>query len=74
MSDEATVSRRHFLTVATTATGVVGVGLFAAPFLASFKPSTGHRPSAPVEVDISKLEPGADERTGAPAVWVLPDA
>lgn len=74
MSDEASVSRRHFLTVATTTTGVVGLGLFAAPFLASFRPSTRAQAlGAPVEVDISKLEVGAMLRVewrGRP-IWVL---
>ena len=60
MSEEASVSRRHFLTVATTVTGVVGLALTAAPFIASFRPSTRARAlGAPVTVDISKLDEGA---------------
>lgn len=74
MSEEASASRRHFLTVATTVTGVVGLALTAAPFIASFRPSTRARAlGAPVSVDISKLDEGAMVRViwrGQP-VWVL---
>lgn len=53
-------SRRHFLLIATTVTGVAGIGLTAVPFLASWKPSARAQAlGAPVEQDISKLEPGA---------------
>lgn len=53
-------SRRHFLLIATTVTGVAGLGLTAVPFLASWKPSARAQAlGAPVEQDISKLEPGA---------------
>jgi ubiquinol-cytochrome c reductase iron-sulfur subunit len=52
--------RRHFLLVATTVTGLAGVGLTAVPFLASWKPSARAQAlGAPVEQDISKMEPGA---------------
>ena len=52
--------RRHFLLVATTVTGVAGAALTAMPFLASWKPSARAQAlGAPVEADISKLEPGA---------------
>lgn len=52
--------RRHFLLVATTVTGIVGAGLTAVPFLASWKPSARAQAlGAPVDADISKLEPGA---------------
>jgi ubiquinol-cytochrome c reductase iron-sulfur subunit len=52
--------RRHFLVVATTVTGVAGAALTAVPFLASWKPSARAQAlGAPVEADISKLEPGA---------------
>jgi ubiquinol-cytochrome c reductase iron-sulfur subunit len=74
MSEEASVSRRHFLTVATSVTGVVGLALTAAPFIASFRPSTRAQAlGAPVTVDISKLDEGAMVRVvwrGQP-VWVL---
>ena len=60
MSDEANLSRRHFLTVATSVTGAVGVGVAAIPFVASWKPSARAQAlGAPVQVDASKLEPGA---------------
>ncbi len=52
-------NRRHFLTVATVATGVVGAGLAMYPFLASLKPSARAQAlGAPVEVSIGSLEPG----------------
>ena len=52
--------RRQFLTVATVATGAVGAAFAAVPFLASWKPSARAKAlGAPVEVDISKIEPGA---------------
>jgi ubiquinol-cytochrome c reductase iron-sulfur subunit len=74
MSEEASVSRRHFLTVATGVTGVVGLALTAAPFIASFRPSTRAQAlGAPVAIDISKLDEGAMVRVvwrGKP-VWVL---
>ncbi len=74
MSDAASVSRRHFLAVATGVTGAVGLALTAAPFIASFRPSTRAQAlGAPVSVDISKLDEGAMVRViwrGQP-VWVL---
>jgi len=52
--------RRHFLIAATTATGLIGAGLTAVPFLASWKPSERAKAlGAPVEADISKLDMGA---------------
>ena len=60
MTEEVDTGRRHFLTVATAATGAVGAAFVAVPFLASWKPSARARAlGAPVEVDLSKLEPGA---------------
>ena len=74
MSDEADLSRRHFLTVATSVAGGVGVVLAATPFVASFRPSARAQAlGGPIEVDISKLEDGAMVRVvwrGRP-VWVL---
>jgi ubiquinol-cytochrome c reductase iron-sulfur subunit len=53
-------ARRHFLLVATTVTGLAGVGLTAVPFLASWKPSARAQAlGAPVEQDLSKMELGA---------------
>ena len=74
MSEEAGLSRRHFLTVATSVTGAVGLGFAAAPFVASFQPSARARAlGAPVEVDIGKLESGAMLRVSwrGQAVWIL---
>jgi ubiquinol-cytochrome c reductase iron-sulfur subunit len=52
--------RRKFLATATTISGVAGISMFATPFLASFKPSVRAQAlGAPVEVDISNLEPGS---------------
>ena len=52
-------SRRHFLTVATVVTGVVGAGLATLPFLASLKPSARAQAlGAPVEVSIGSMQPG----------------
>jgi ubiquinol-cytochrome c reductase iron-sulfur subunit len=60
MTEEVDAGRRHFLTVATVATGAVGAAFVAVPFLASWKPSARAKAmGAPVEVDIGKLEPGA---------------
>jgi ubiquinol-cytochrome c reductase iron-sulfur subunit len=52
-------SRRGFLTFATAATGAVGVAFAAVPFIKSWSPSERARAlGAPVEVDVSKIEPG----------------
>ena len=52
-------NRRHFLTVATAVTGLVGVGAAAVPFLASLKPSARAQAlGAPVEVAIGSMQPG----------------
>ncbi len=66
--------RRRFLTMATSAAGGVAAVGVATPFLLSFFPSERAKAAgAPVEVDISKLEPGQKinvEWRGKP-VWVL---
>ncbi|SCK09299.1 ubiquinol-cytochrome c reductase iron-sulfur subunit [Vogesella sp. LIG4] len=66
--------RRRFLTVATSAVGGVAAAGVAVPFLMSFAPSERAKAAgAPVEVDISKLEPGQKinvEWRGKP-VWLL---
>src|SRR4051794_27207152 len=66
--------KRRMLLVATSAAGaVVGAGI-AAPFIASWFPSArALAAGAPVEHDISKLEPGQQitvEWRGKP-VWIL---
>lgn len=67
-------SRRRFLTGATTVVGAVGVGFAAVPFVASWQPSAKAQAiGAPVEADISKLEPGqmmTIKWRGQP-VWVV---
>lgn len=52
--------RRKLLIAATTLYGGVGIASFATPFVSSFQPSTRALAiGAPVEVDISLLEPGS---------------
>jgi len=58
-ADRIDRNRRHFLTVATAVTGVVGAGFAAVPFLSSLKPSARAQAlGAPVEVSLASLEPG----------------
>jgi ubiquinol-cytochrome c reductase iron-sulfur subunit len=60
MTEEVDKSRRQFLTAATVTTGAVGAVFAATPFVLSWQPSVRARAlGAPIEVDISKLEPGA---------------
>ncbi len=57
--DQIDRNRRHFLTIATAVTGLVGAGVAIYPFLASLKPSARAQAlGAPVEVSIGSLEPG----------------
>ncbi len=62
------------LIAATSALGAVGVGFTAVPFIASMNPSAKARAAgAPVQADLSKLEPGALLRVkyrGQP-IWVV---
>jgi len=62
------------LIAATSAVGAVGVGFALVPFIAAMNPSAKARAAgAPVEADISKLEPGGLLRVkwrGKP-VWVV---
>jgi ubiquinol-cytochrome c reductase iron-sulfur subunit len=56
---EVDQDRRGFLTLATTATGLVGVAFAAVPFIASWSPSERARAAgAPIDVDVTKIEPG----------------
>lgn len=51
--------RRRFLTTAATVVGGVGVGLASVPFIGSWFPSAKAKAlGAPVELDVSKIEPG----------------
>ncbi len=67
-------SKRQFLTSALSVVGAVGTGYLAVPFLSQMQPSAkAMAAGAPVEVDISKIEPGQLIRVawrGKP-VWIL---
>jgi ubiquinol-cytochrome c reductase iron-sulfur subunit len=53
------LKRRRFLTAAASVVGGVGVVAVAVPFVSSMQPSArAQAAGAPVEADISKLEPG----------------
>ena len=76
LSDDAAVDqrRRRVLSIATTGMGLAGgVGLLV-PFAGSFSPSEKAKAAgAPIEVDISKIEPGQQltyEWRGKP-VWII---
>jgi ubiquinol-cytochrome c reductase iron-sulfur subunit len=66
-------SKRTWL-IASSCAGAVGAGFVAVPFVSSFQPSERAKAAgAPVEVDISALEPGQKmtvEWRGKP-VWIL---
>jgi len=75
MSEQVVDKRRRlFLTAAATAVTGVGAAYVAVPFISSMNPSDRAKAAgAPVEADISKLEPGQLIRVewrGKP-VWVL---
>lgn len=73
-NQSADPGRRRVLTIATAGLGVVGGALAAWPFIGSWQPSARARAAgAPVEVNISKVEPGQlllVEWRGKP-VWIL---
>ncbi len=75
MSDQAKGSgRRRLLIKATAVAGVVGIGAAAWPFIASWRPSARARAyGAPVDVDVSRIEPGAQITVvwRGQAVWVF---
>ena len=66
--------KRKFLIAATAATGAIGAAAVAVPFIGSMLPSERAKAAgAPVEVDISKIEPGGmmtAEWRGKP-VWII---
>lgn len=68
------LKKRRFLTVATSVVGGLGVVAAGIPFAASLRPSERARAlGAPVEIDISRMQPGALQRVqwrGRP-VWVI---
>jgi ubiquinol-cytochrome c reductase iron-sulfur subunit len=66
--------RREFLTKAATVVGGAGVMIATVPFVASLQPSArAEAEGAPIEVDISKLEPGQIlvERWRGKPIWIL---
>ena len=67
-------SRRRFLTAAATVVGGAGTVAGATPFIATMAPSEKAKAiGAPIEVDISKLNPGelvVEKWQGKP-VWIL---
>jgi ubiquinol-cytochrome c reductase iron-sulfur subunit len=71
---EVDQSKRRFLIAATTAMGGVATAAVAVPFVMSMLPSERAKAAgAPVEVDVSKIEPGAMitvEWRGKP-VWLI---
>lgn len=73
-ADEIDHGRRRVLLAATAAMGGVGAAYVATPFVLSMDPSEKAKAAgAPIDVDISKLEPGqlmTVEWRGKP-VWVL---
>lgn len=74
MSDRQIDSGKRTWIIASGCAGVVGVGFAAVPFVASFEPSERARAAgAPVEADISGLQPGQKmtvEWRGKP-VWIV---
>ncbi|BCX89363.1 ubiquinol-cytochrome c reductase iron-sulfur subunit [Methylomarinovum tepidoasis] len=73
-TNDIDLEKRRFLTQTTVALGAVGAGLAATPFISYMNPGAGAlEAAAPIDVDISKLEPGQLIRVewrGQP-VWVL---
>ena len=73
-NDEVHAGRRRFLTATTAVVGAIGVGAAAVPFVMSWKPSArAEVAGAPVNVDISKLEPGQRiiEMWRGKPVWIF---
>ncbi|OOG26477.1 ubiquinol-cytochrome c reductase iron-sulfur subunit [Thioalkalivibrio denitrificans] len=73
-NDGVNQGRRRFLVAATTVVGGAGVVAAAIPFVASWQPSArAQAAGAPVEVDVSRMEPGQLMRVewrGRP-VWIV---
>ena len=74
MSTDVDAGRRRFLTTSASVVGGVAAIGMAVPFVAAWQPSERARAiGAPVEVDISKLEPGqmlTQKWRGKP-VWIV---
>jgi ubiquinol-cytochrome c reductase iron-sulfur subunit len=76
MSEHGTVdnTKRRFLLGATTVVGGIGAAAAAVPFVISFWPSERAKAAgAPVEQDISKLEPGQQIKVEwrGKVVWII---
>ncbi len=73
-ADAVDTSKRRFLTAATSVVGAVGTAYLLVPFISAWNPSAKARAAgAPVEADISKLEPGqmmTVEWRGKP-IWIV---
>jgi ubiquinol-cytochrome c reductase iron-sulfur subunit len=73
-ADGVDLKKRRMLTAATSVVGAIGAVYVAVPFVASMQPSARAKAAgAPVEADISKLEPGQLLRVkwrGKP-VWIV---
>ncbi len=74
MSTDVDAGRRRFLTTSASVVGGVAAVGMAVPFVAAWQPSERARAiGAPVEVDISKIEPGqmlTQKWRGKP-VWIV---
>ncbi|MGH8141624.1 MAG: ubiquinol-cytochrome c reductase iron-sulfur subunit [Steroidobacteraceae bacterium] len=73
-ASEPDLQRRAMLRTATTALGLIGVGVAAVPFVESWNPSESALAlGAPVEIDISALKPGTmlTAQWRQKPVWVL---
>ena len=53
-------TRRDFLTIATSAVGVVGVGAAAWPIVSQMNPDSSVKALASIEVDVSKMKEGQE--------------
>jgi len=72
--ESVNINKRRFLLGAASAMGGVGVAAAAVPFVTSLWPSERAKAAgAPVEVDISKLEPGQQITVlwRSKPVWVI---
>jgi ubiquinol-cytochrome c reductase iron-sulfur subunit len=74
MSNDVDNSKRNSLIALTSAVGAVGAGFVAVPFIKAMNPSAKTQAAgAPVQVDISDVEPGKfkiAEWRGKP-IWIL---
>ncbi len=74
MSTDVDAGRRRFLTAGVAVVGGVAAVGTAVPFVAAWQPSERARAiGAPIEVDISKLEPGQmlTEKWRGKPVWIV---